>query len=92
MAIPHLEEAKWLREEGKRLGRAGMSEFALSLVAEFEAGPKTYTGVMILAGKLKAVAHAAKCDDYWDEQVAKGYQRGRWGIRSFPSPTTLEEE
>lgn len=67
----HLEQAKYLRQQGKRLGRAGMSERVVQAVKDWDG---SYKGAMILAGRLKAIAHAAKSDGYWDEKVFIGYQ------------------
>lgn len=72
MSIPDLERSKRLREVGSNIGREGMSLAAIKAVEEWD---KSYKGVMILAGRLKAIAQMAKCDDYWDEQVMKGYMR-----------------
>lgn len=82
MTILHLEEAKELRKQGDRLGRAGMSQRVLNLVNEFNKD-QTYKGAMQLAGELKAIAIAAKCDDYWNEQVTKGYRRELFNITRF---------
>ena len=34
----------------------------------------SYVAAMILAGRLKAIAQAARFDDYWSEKVGIGYQ------------------
>lgn len=70
MAIRHLEESKLLRNEGGRLGRSGMSERIISIISGFDG---SYKDAMRVAGAIKAIAIAAKCDDYWDEQVQRGY-------------------
>lgn len=70
MTIYDLERSKTLRGYGNKLGREGMSERVINAVAEWD---KSYKGAMILAGRLKAISQMAKSDDYWDEQVHKGY-------------------
>ena len=87
MTIRHLEEAKELRKQGKRLGRAGMSQRVIALVDEFTENDNSYKGAMELAGRLKAIAIAAKGDDYWSEQVSKGYHKELYDITKFePEP------
>ena len=71
MSIPALERSKRLRAMGDKLGREGMSERVIAAVREFDG--KSLKGAMILAGRLKAITQMAKCDDYWDEQVEKGF-------------------
>ena len=66
MAFEFKEMQKW----GKSVGREGMSLEAIKAVEEFDG---SYKGAMILAGKMKAIAQAAGCDDYWSEKVSKGY-------------------
>lgn len=68
MAFEFNDMQKW----GKAVGREGMSEEVIAAVAEFDG---SYKGAMVLAGKMKAIAQAARCDDYWSEQVSKGYHR-----------------
>ncbi len=87
MTIQNLERAKTLRGFGVKLGREGMSERVLAAVADFEAAGKSYMGAMFLAGRLKAIAAMARSDDYWDEQVDKGFVRELRDIpRSQPIP------
>lgn len=80
MSIMDLERSKTLRGYGTKLGREGMSLRVLGAVAEFDG---SYKGAMILSGRLKAIAQMAKSDDYWDEQVQKGY---KLEIELLPSP------
>lgn len=68
-------EWKEMQDWGKSVGREGMSQAAIKAVDEFDG---SYKGAMILAGKMKAIAQAAKCDDYWSEKVGMGYQRQLW--------------
>ncbi len=68
-------EFKKMQQWGKSVGREGMSERALEAVAQCDG---SYKDVMRLAGRLKAIAQAADCDDYWSEQVSRGYQRELW--------------
>lgn len=72
MSIHALEQSKKLREEGKRLKRAGLAERVLILVDEFNQN-RSYKNAIVLAGKLKAIAQACKFDSYWDEKCSIGY-------------------
>lgn len=72
MTIQSLERAKTLRVYGVKLGREGMSERVIAAVADFDG---SYKGAMFLAGRLKAVSQMAASDDYWSEQVDKGFVR-----------------
>lgn len=58
---------------GNQAGRAGMSEMAQELVAEYLKNP-TFKNVMRLCGAMKAVAQSATTDDYWREQVEDGHR------------------
>lgn len=58
-----------LKAWGKRVGRAGMSQAALDAIA----GDHSFKDVMRIAGELKAIAIAAQCDNYWNEQVERGF-------------------
>lgn len=73
MSIQSLQDSKKIREQGKRLGRVGMSERVFTLVDEFNEN-RSYKNAIVLAGKLKAIAQAAKSDGYWDEKCSTGYQ------------------
>jgi hypothetical protein len=74
MSIPHLVYAKELKAAGDDLGRAGLSQRVIDLIAEFDG---SYKGAMKLAGRLKAIAGAAKFDGYWTEQVDDGFHAER---------------
>jgi hypothetical protein len=74
MSITRLEWAKELRATGAGLGREGMSLRVISAVSEFDG---SYKGAMQLAGRLKAISQMANADEYWREQVDKGYQKER---------------
>lgn len=82
MTIRNIEESSMLRNQGRRLGRDGMSQRVERLVLEFIESGGGYKSAMILAGRIKAVATAARCDDYWTEQVDKGWTREMVDIRS----------
>lgn len=75
MSIRSLEQSKKLRLEGKRLGRAGLAERVFTLVDEFNREEnRSYKNAIVLAGKLKAIAQACKCDGYWDEKCSVGFE------------------
>ena len=88
MGIRHLDEAKELRKHGERIGRAGMSQYVIKVVDEFDG---SYKGAMKLAGKLKAITIAAKCDQYWDEMWRRGYTPALYEISKF-QPEEVKEE
>ncbi len=74
MGISTLEWSKELRAKGAALGREGMSERVIAAVGEFDG---SYKGAMRLAGRLKAIGQMAGCDEYWREQVDRGYHQER---------------
>lgn len=66
----YLKMANDLKKAGANLGREGLSLAVIKAVDEFDG---SYKGAMRLAGRLKAIAQAAKADDYWSEKVEDGY-------------------
>ncbi len=90
MSIHALETAKKLRVEGKRLGRAGLSERVFTLVDEFNEN-RTYKNAIVLAGKLKAIAQACKSDGYWDEKCGMGFQFEAEALESVSLIGTLPD-
>lgn len=90
MSIRHLEIAKRLKIQGKRLGRAGMAERVLTLVDEFNKH-RTYKNAICLAGKLKAIAMAAKADGYWDEKCSSGFEQEAGDMADVSVMGTLPE-
>ena len=87
MGILHLEFAKQLRKEGKRLGRAGLSQRVIKLVSRFDG---SYKEAMTLAGRLKAITQAAKFDGYWDEKCCIGFQKEYEEIQNFESTIVIK--
>lgn len=69
-----LTYANELKKAGAVLGREGMSKAVIEAVADFDG---SYKGAVVLAGRLKAVAQAAKADSYWSGFVEDGYHRER---------------
>jgi hypothetical protein len=67
-----LKRANELKKAGASLGREGLSIAVISAVSEFDG---SYKGAMDLAGRLKAIAQAAKADGYWTEKVDDGFQK-----------------
>lgn len=87
MSIHSLKISKELRKQGERLGRAGLSERVFTLVDEFnQEHVRSYKNAMVLAGKLKAIAMAAKADGYWDEKVSMGFQSEIYDIENCELP------
>lgn len=74
MSIRSLEYAKALKASGSQLGREGLSKRVLAIVADFDG---SYKGAMVLAGRMKAIAQAAKSDGYWSEKVDDGFHKER---------------
>jgi len=58
-----------LRAWGKAVGRAGMSQAVIDQIDAFDG---SYKNAMRLAGTLHQIAIAARCDEYWNEQVEHG--------------------
>jgi hypothetical protein len=85
MSIAHIEEAKELREQGERLGRAGMSQRAHQLISEYmEKNPDGhYKECIELVGRLHAIYIATKANGYWREKANDGYERERYDIKRF---------
>lgn len=85
---------KWNRDlvkAGDALGRVGLSKSVLSAIEEFDG---SYKGAMVLAGRLKAIAQAAKADGYWSEKVGDGFHKQRQilaDLASAPSKPTHPE-
>lgn len=69
-----LTMANDLKKAGEVLGREGLSKAVIEAVAGFDG---SYKGAMVLAGRLKAVAQAAKADGYWSGMIDDGYHRER---------------
>lgn len=88
MALIHLEEAKKLKIEGKRLGRAGISQRAIDLIKGFDG---SYFGAIDLIGRFHALSIAAKSDCYWHEKMYRGYNRELSDIKKAIRPITGEE-
>lgn len=72
MGTIDMKWARELREAGAALGREGLSVSVIEAVQQFDG---SYKGAMVLAGRLKAVAQAAKADGYWSEKVGDGFQK-----------------
>ena len=68
-----LKRWKRLSDHGKVIGRKGMSDLVIEAVNEFLKNGATPKGAMILAGRCKAISQMASSDDYWAEQVDKGF-------------------
>jgi len=85
MSITALEESKYLRKQGERLGRPGMSQRAHSLIAEYMAkNPEGhYKECIALVGRLHAIFIATKCDEYWREKSQAGYNKELGDIHNF---------
>jgi hypothetical protein len=93
MSVQSLKDWKALKEQGKRLGRQGLSERVFTLVDEFNQN-RTYKNAMVLAGRLKAIAQAATCDSYWDEKMSTGFEHEKHDLENcvFPSCKLPKED
>jgi len=104
MSIPQLQWSRRLRKCGERLRRDGLSKRAAQIMVDLVTKSGSYKEAMIAAGRLKAIASAAKYDGYWTEQVDKGFhaelaeleklaavaETPRDGF-SDPTPSSVEE-
>lgn len=79
----HLEWAKRLKKAGAALGRDGLSKRAAAIMVELVTKSGSYKEAMIAAGRLKALAAAAKYDVYWTEQVDKGFHREMYELEAL---------
>lgn len=75
MAILQIVWAKRLSKAGSALGRAGLSKRATEIMVELVTKTGSYKAAMVAVGRLKAIAAAAKYDDYWTEQVDDGFHK-----------------
>lgn len=85
------EITRELRKQGKRLGRAGMSQRVIHLVEEFVTEGGTYKGAMVLAGRLHAISLASRCDSYWGEKTNHGFHRELYDITQFVASPVEDE-
>lgn len=84
MAIRHIEEAKELRKQFDRLGRAGISERALYLINEFKKNNDgNYKEVTQLIGRFHALWLAIGNTDYWAEIKDRGYTKEFYELKNF---------
>lgn len=87
MAIQHIEEAKQLRKQFDRLGRAGISERALHLINEFKINNDgNYKEVTELIGRFHALWLAIGNTDYWAEIKERGYNKERYELNNYIPP------
>lgn len=87
MAIQHIEEAKQLRKQFDRLGRAGISERALHLINEFKINNDgNYKEVTELIGRFHALWLAIGNTDYWAEIKERGYNKERSELNNYIPP------
>jgi hypothetical protein len=80
-----MRDVNALKAWGRKVGRAGMSQAALSVMSD----DKSYKGVMRTAGAMKAIAIAAQADDYWNEQVQHGFIQF---VRAHPTPPKGDDQ
>lgn len=71
----HLIWAQRLKKAGAVMGRDGLSKRAAAIMVELVTKTGSYKEAMIAAGRLKAIAAAAKYDIYWTEKVDDGFHR-----------------
>lgn len=83
MAIRHLEEARDLRKQGARLGRAGMSQRVIQLVLQYVDEGMSYKKAIELTGRIHAIAIATRADEYWNEKMRAGYAAELHDIAQF---------
>ena len=91
MSALHLEISRNLRNEGERLGRAGLSQRAHDLIMEYATKHPNghYKAAIELAGRMRAISLAARVDSYWKEKTDHGfYSEAEYGLPQF---TTRQE-
>lgn len=71
----HLVWARRLKSAGAVLGREGLSRRAAAIMVDLVTKSGSYKEAMIAAGRLKAIAAAAKYDGYWTEKVDDGFHK-----------------
>lgn len=79
MRVYELEKSRLLRKHGMKIGREGLAVAVIHAINVYQEN-ESYKNAMALAGALKAIAQAAKCDEYWTEQVDKGF---KWQLAEF---------
>ncbi len=62
-----------LRYLGASLGRELLAQAMMCAIAEWQKDP-SYKHAMFLAGFGRAIADAAKFDEYWEEKTQAGYR------------------
>lgn len=75
MSIVYFEWAKRLQKAGAVLQREGLSKRAAAVMVELVTTTGSYKAAMVAVGRMKAIAQAAKYDDYWTEQVEDGFRK-----------------
>lgn len=80
-----LRTSKKLREHGARLGRAGLSQRINDLILGFAKNHPDghYMEAIKLAGRLHAIALAARADDYWSEKAFMGFHDETFALAKF---------
>mgnify|MGYP000529476272 CR=1 FL=1 len=80
-----LQTSKELRKHGSRLGRAGLSQRINDLVLGFAKNHPNghYREAIILAGRLHAIALAARADGYWGEKAFRGFNDETFDLAKF---------
>jgi hypothetical protein len=95
MSIAQLEWSKRLKNAGEVLCRGGLAQRAVKIMVDLVTQTSSYKEAMIAAGRLKAIAAAARYDGYWTEKVEEGFHKemawleaeaGRQRAGAAPSP------
>ena len=89
MGIQSIEDSKLLRAQGKRLYRDGISERIHVLVMEYATkfpGGNWFEAIK-LAGRLHAIALAARADSYWREKARYGFTDELYDLPKFEKST-----
>lgn len=75
MSIVQLEWSRRLKKAGEVLRRDGLSKRAAQIMVDLVTKTGSYKEAMVAAGRLKAIAAAAKYDGYWTEKVDDGFHK-----------------
>lgn len=70
-----LEWSKRLKAAGAIYGRDGLAKRAGKIMVELVTTTGSYKEAMVAVGRLKAIAAAARYDDYWTEKVEDGFHK-----------------
>lgn len=75
MSVLQIEWSRRLKKAGEVLRRDGLSQRAAKIMVDLVTTTGSYKEAMVAAGRLKAIAAAARYDHYWTEKVDDGFHK-----------------